>query len=867
MVVLDILRNLILAPLELIFEVIFSFAFKLTNSEGLSIIILSIVVSTLVLPLYNRAEKIEAEQRAKEKELSQWVEHIKKHFKGDERYMMLDAYYRENHYSPLSQLRSTISILLQIPFFLTAYDLLGVRAADRLSGSSFLVFYDLGVPDGILSVGNITINLLPILMTLINVLTTYIYTKDQPTKTVLRSLALPLVFLVLLYNSPSALLLYWTMNNIYSLIKTIIIKNSVSDSTIKYSGKKAKTKQTGLIAKGIDSVFETKGNTSLFILSAVFMSVLTGLLIPLAYLSASPEEFLDVMALQNPLHYLISSFFVAVGFFVAWPSVFYYLASKKIKHIIAAAMIGISVCSTVNYLFFGTDTGTINTSLVFDQAPSYSAMQMALNAILVLLIFGACSFLYRFQKFFKIAFIAVILTTLTISAINAKKVHDAYIAVFNHIDDYREEESPQIRLSATGNNVMVIMLDRAVSGYIPYVFYEFPELAEKFDGFVYYPNCLAFGQNTLKTSSALFGGYDYTPERIDARADETLAEKHDESLKVLPQLFSEQGYTTTLMDLPFAGWSWNDDYSAFQDIDNCYTYHAKDYFTSDTESHINVENRRNRNMFMYSLFRCSPLMIQTIIYDSGNYNSVTEDAYDIYDVLENYKVLENLDEMTQVSDMYPGCLFLMDNQTTHDVTNLSNYDPYNTVEFEEGYYITDGENELYLWDSYQAATYECLVASMLELGEYMDYLKANGVYDNTKIIIVSDHGTGVMLFDNLEFKEVSADWYNCLLMVKDFNSTGFETDYTFMTNADVPSIALEGIVNDPSNPYTGNPINTEPKNGDLYVGYSLTHDEKLWNPDLNQGNTFYYDEDCVWFKVINGNIFEESNWIKVNKPA
>ena len=867
MVIFEILKNIVLAPLELIFEIIFSLAFKITGSEGLAIIILSLVVSTLVLPLYKRAEKIEAEQMAKEKELSHWIEHIKKNFKGDERYMMLDAYYRENHYSPLSQLRSTISILLQIPFFLTAYDLLGVRAADRLSGSSFLVFYDLGVPDGILSVGNITINLLPILMTLINVLTTYIYTKDQPTKTVLRSLALPLVFLVLLYNSPSALLLYWTMNNIYSLIKTIIIKNSGSGSTNKINCKKAKTKQTGLIAKGIASVFETKGNTSLFILSAVFMSVLTGLLIPLAYLSASPEEFLDVMALQNPLHYLISSFFVAVGFFVAWPSVFYYLASKKIKHIIAAAMIGISVCSTVNYLFFGTDTGTINTSLVFDQAPSYPAMQMALNAILVLLIFGACFFLYRFQKFFKIAFIAVILTTLTISAINAKKVHDAYIAVFNHIDDYREEEAPQIRLSATGNNVMVIMLDRAVSGYIPYVLYEFPELAEKFDGFVYYPNCLAFGQNTLKTSSALFGGYDYTPERIDARADETLAEKHDESLKVLPQLFSEQGYTTTLMDLPFAGWSWNDDYSAFQDIDNCFTYHAKDYFTSDTESHVNVENRRNRNLFMYSLFRCSPLMLQTMIYDSGNYNSVTEDAYDIYDVLENYKVLENLDEMTQVSDMYPGCLFLMDNQTTHDVTNLSNYDPYNTVEFEEGYYITDGENELYLWDSYQAATYECLVASMLELGEYMDYLKANGVYDNTKIIIVSDHGTGVMLFDNLEFKEVSADWYNCLLMVKDFNSTGFETDYTFMTNADVPSIALEGIVNDPSNPYTGNPINTEPKNGDLYVGYSLTHDEKLWNPDLNQGNTFYYDEDCVWFKVINGNIFEESNWIKVNKPA
>ena len=869
MILVNILVNAILSPLELIFEAIFTLAYNLTHSEGLAILILSLVVSTLVLPLYKRAEKIEAEQRAKEKELSRWTNHIKKKFKGDLKYMTLDAYYREKHYSPIYQLRSSISILLQIPFFAAAYDLLGIRAAGRFSGTEFLVLNNLGTPDGLIVFNNLSINLLPILMTIINLIATYIYTKDTPLKNVIRSMALPVVFLILLYNSPSALLMYWTMNNIYSLVKTIIIKNSQSGKAAKNRVKKKETKAEpqGAFAKTVGSFFARGTNTGLFVLSAIFMAVLTGLLIPLAYLSTSPEEFVNILNPQNPLHYLLPSFFVAVGFFVLWPSVFYYLAGKKVKITISVFMFGMAVFSAVNYLFFGTDTGNINTTLVFDKAPAYPLSQQLINIAIVLAILAACVLLYRFKKTVKIVMIAAIMAMITISGINAKKVQDSFKMIEANMSAYEEAAAPKIRLSADGKNVMVIMLDRAVSGYIPYVFYEFPELAEKFDGFVYYPNCLAFGQNTLKTSSALFGGYDYTPERIDARADETLAEKHDESLKVLPQLFSEQGYTTTLMDLPFAGWSWNDDYSAFQDIDNCYTYHAKDYFTSDTESHINVENRRNRNMFMYSLFRCSPLMLQTIIYDSGNYNSVTEDAYDIYDVLENYKVLENLDEMTQVSDMYPGCLFLMDNQTTHDVTNLSNYDPYNTVEFEEGYYITDGENELYLWDSYQAATYECLVASMLELGEYMDYLKANGVYDNTKIIIVSDHGTGVMLFDNLEFKEVSADWYNCLLMVKDFNSTGFETDYTFMTNADVPSIALEGIVNDPSNPYTGNPINTEPKNGDLYVGYSLTHDEKLWNPDLNQGNTFYYDEDCVWFKVINGNIFEESNWIKVNKPA
>lgn len=426
MVVLDILRNLILAPLELIFEVIFSFAFKLTNSEGLSIIILSIVVSTLVLPLYNRAEKIEAEQRAKEKELSQWVEHIKKHFKGDERYMMLDAYYRENNYNPIYQLKSSISILLQIPFFMAAYDLLGARASSRFEDTAFFIFMDLGAPDEIFRVGSITVNALPILMTLISLLTTYIYTKDLPVKTALRSLILPVLFLLLLYNCPSSLLLYWTMNNVYSLIKTLILKNRGTGKKTSVRGSDSKLREEGKVARLLRTVFEGDSGTSTFILSAVFMSVLIGLLIPLAYLSASPEEFISITNPQNPLHYLLSSFFVAAGFFMLWPGVFYYLANKKIRVIFSVLMFGVSVTSIVNYLFFGTDTGTISTTLIFDNEPNYAPSLIIANLILIGTIITFCFFLHKHKKAITIVYSAAILTVIVISVINTIKINDTY---------------------------------------------------------------------------------------------------------------------------------------------------------------------------------------------------------------------------------------------------------------------------------------------------------------------------------------------------------------------------------------------------------------------------------------------------------
>lgn len=48
-------------------------------------------------------------------------------------------------------------------------------------------------------------------------------------------------------------------------------------------------------------------------------------------------------------------------------------------------------------------------------------------------------------------------------------------------------------------------------------------------------------------------------------------------------------------------------------------------------------------------------------------------------------------------------------------------------------------------------------------------------------------------------------------MVKDFNRKGFSTSDTFMTNADVPALAMEDLIRDPKNPFTGKAINSDEK--------------------------------------------------------
>lgn len=53
--------------------------------------------------------------------------------------------------------------------------------------------------------------------------------------------------------------------------------------------------------------------------------------------------------------------------------------------------------------------------------------------------------------------------------------------------------------------------------------------------------------------------------------------------------------------------------------------------------------------------------------------------------------------------------------------------------------------------------------------------------------------------------------YFPLLMIKDFNSKGFSTYDDFMTNADVPVLAMNGLIDNPVNPFTGKVINSDEK--------------------------------------------------------
>ncbi len=868
------LYTLLIYPLELLFEVVFTIAHRIVGNPGWAIIVLSLIVNFLVLPLYNRADAVQKQERDIEETLAPGVERIKKAFKGDEKMMMLQAYYKENNYSPVFVLKSSVSLLLQVPFFIAAYQFLSNLAL--LKGVSFGPIKDLGAPDGLLVLSGLSINLLPVIMTLINVISGVIYTKGMPLKSKIQLYGMALLFLVVLYNSPSGLAFYWTLNNLFSLVKNVFYKlkkpgfvfsvliavigalGAVYINTIYYTPYTSRRMRLTAIfiafiiplavtlirsrSKAsfgfIEKLEYSKTDRNLFLSSGLFLSVLSGLLIPSSVVKISPNEFMNLMNLKNPIIYIIHAFLIAAGFFVIWGGVFFALANKKIRVIISRIWLVMCPSALVTYMFFGKGLGDISINFVYFLPFRLTLSQKLIN--LAVIVVAVAVFLILNRKLPKICTEIVFvfaLATVAVSVINMIPVNQAYRKNLN----LAQMSMPRIPLSTEGNNVMVIMLDRAPGYLVPIIFDELPQLYDMYDGFTYYPNTLSYGNRTKFAALSLFGGYDYTPEAVNADTTRDIRTKTNESLLVMPILFRDEGYEVTLLDPPNANCETPSDLSIFDvpEYEGINAYYDK-FQTS--EAYYVFEDYQegiwNRNFFCYSIFRMTPLFFQDTVYNEGLYNRPDDSgSYEVEytipqfgfsesssggvdrDGIAAYDALCGLADITDINNNPEGTFMYYDNDTAHDAMlyQAPDYVPYQYVDniqydidhldrFAEpinGYYLD--------MTSYETMrNYSSNAAAYLRLGEYFEYLREQGVWDNTRIIIVADHGIAhgdaLMFGDQLTMRGVCFDSFNPILMVKDFGSTGFNISEEFMTNADVPYLATYGLIDNPVNSFTGNPI-------------------------------------------------------------
>ena len=232
-----------------------------------------------------------------------------------------------------------------------------------------------------------------------------------------------------------------------------------------------------------------------------------------------------------------------------------------------------------------------------------------------------------------------------------------------------------------------------------------------------------------------------------------------------------------------------------------------------------------------------------------------------------YTVLTNLEVITDISDNEQNTFMYINNVTPHNTMMLQEpeYAPSQVVDntaYDEAnadrFSGNVGGYAFQMNTSNAMAHYHCNAASYIQLGIYFDYLREMGVWDNTRIIIVSDHGPTADMFGGATIvRDVNMESFNCLLMVKDFGATGFNICSDFMTNADVPYLATAGVIENPVNPFTGNPLTMDGKT-DMPM---LIYDSEDWNvEDAIAGPDAYSFSEGDWYAFNGTRIFNRDSW-------
>jgi YidC/Oxa1 family membrane protein insertase len=125
----------------------------------------------------------------------------------------------------VSQFGSCLPTVLQIPVFFGFYWML--RNAIELRGAHFLWIYDLSQPDTVAYIAGFPVNPLPLIMGVTQLwqaqLTPPAPGMDPGQQKIMRFM--PLIFIAALYRMSSGLTLYWTVQNLLSIVQMKITKN------------------------------------------------------------------------------------------------------------------------------------------------------------------------------------------------------------------------------------------------------------------------------------------------------------------------------------------------------------------------------------------------------------------------------------------------------------------------------------------------------------------------------------------------------------------------------------------------------------------------------------------------------------------
>lgn len=900
---LSYLYYLFIAPLEWLMRFILEHGYQYTGSYGLSLILLSLVVSVLVLPLYHLAESWQEKERLVQLSMKDYLPHIRKTFKGRERYMLIRTVYRQHDYHPLYSLRCSAGFLIQVPFFFAAYHFLSNYAP--LDCESFWIIKKLGSPDALLSVLGLHINVLPLLMTLTSLVSAFVYTSRLQRRDKIQLYVLAGIFLVVLYPAPSGLVLYWTCNNVFSLVKNIVYEKLAVFSHDERAPKEAWHALWGrrLVCRLLH-IWTVRRLATVFAVGCIALDVriLTHKSLKLSqYASVLDPASLAVLALCFALllfclfcfclvhrcpYLVFAGLFCATG--LALPC---HVPNKAILFLLGVFLVILLLAQEnritrkldrwarqftqkdfkeVSFYAAGICCGTVffvtPAMLIAQDASLFSPLCLALLTICTAASFLVLSLLFKGSRkslclFWTVASTSLAFIVLVYTWLVTKDYGvldnmfltkpDALFSVFNKYVDLHvclfcaaaavflllcrrrlltlllkisllatavlglsswynvyeavckadidaarvaAQTDMPVKLSREAPNVLVIMLDMFTGDHIRYIREEYPESLQGFDGFTWYPDTVSEGSATSLSLPSIIAGPDIAPRNLLQDDGISLEDKIDSEVVSFFSWLNKRGFTAQIAD------SENIDFIESRPYVQPYLY-KRVTGVHNPEAVREAEFPNAVLCASFGFFRAAPLSLRKKIYRSGEWLIMAHaEAQNAQSALtrRHYAVLKNLGLLTAFDDGSVSHYTFFHSLICHMPWFISgktlepvNEDPYPDTDAMLA--MRDGSIPEHLYSE------SC---ALKLLGQYFELLKKEGVYDNTFIIVLSDHCPGdsqalSAVFGNDDpayALTVYPGRPDALLLMKPINSRGsLKTDTVPMATSDVRMLVESAI--------------------------------------------------------------------------
>lgn len=198
--------------------------YTVVPNYGLAIIILTFIIKLIFWPITHKG----MQGMRRMQEMQPEMNAIKEKYKDDRQKQQQEMarLWKEHKINPIG---GCLPMIVQIPVFIALFTVL--RSAIELRFAEFLWISDLSEPEQLFSFGfslpflGEYFNLLPVLMAV----TMWLQQKMTPSagdaqQQKMMAIVMPIMIFVMLYNFPSGLILYWTTNQIATIVGQTISK-------------------------------------------------------------------------------------------------------------------------------------------------------------------------------------------------------------------------------------------------------------------------------------------------------------------------------------------------------------------------------------------------------------------------------------------------------------------------------------------------------------------------------------------------------------------------------------------------------------------------------------------------------------------